>query len=162
METPSNTNNNTNNNSIIGPIIASLQKEFISGLNELKGIGIATLKKSVANKIETNTLLSSGNKLLEFIASDNQKNVDAIKDLQKDLSASSKSSIAAIKEQSEEFQGSIDNLSKVVNQPSIIKETIVNNDKETIVNNDDKETIVKPAPLPKMFTDRASLFNAPK
>ena len=162
METPSNTNNNTNNNSIIGPIIASLQKEFISGLNELKGIGIATLKKSVANKIETNTLLSSGNKLLEFIAGDNQKNVDAIKDLQKDLSASSKSSIAAIKEQSKEFQGSIDNLSKVVNQPSIIKETIVNNDKETIVNNDDKETIVKPAPLPKMFTDRASLFNAPK
>ena len=105
METPS----NTDNNSIMGPIIASLQKEFTSGLNELKDIGIATLKRSVANKIETNTLLSSGNKLLEFITGDNQKNVDAIKDLQKDLSVSSKSSIAAIKEQSKEFQGSIDN-----------------------------------------------------
>ena len=148
METPS----NTDNNSIMGPIIASLQKEFTSGLNELKDIGIATLKRSVANKIETNTLLSSGNKLLEFITGDNQKNVDAIKDLQKDLSVSSKSSIAAIKEQSKEFQGSIDNLSKVVNQPSIIKETVVNNE---------KETVVKPAPLPKMFTDRASLLNAP-
>ena len=164
METPS----NTDNNSIMGPIIASLQKEFTSGLNELKDIGIATLKRSVANKIETNTLLSSGNKLLEFITGDNQKNVDAIKDLQKDLSVSSKSSIAAIKEQSKEFQGSIDNLSKVVNQPSIIKETVVNNEKETVVNNEketvvnnEKETVVKPAPLPKMFTDRASLLNAP-
>jgi len=172
METPS----NTNNNSIMGPVIASLQKEFTSGLNELKDIGIATLKRSVANKIETNTLLSSGNKLLEFIAGDNQKNVDAIKDLQKDLSVSSKSSIAAIKEQSKEFQGSINNLSKVVNQPSIIKETAVNNEKETIVNNEketivnneketvvnnEKETVVKPAPLPKMFTDRASVLNAP-
>jgi len=155
METPS----NTNNNSIMGPIIASLQKEFTGGLNELKDIGIAALKRSITNKIETNSLLSNGNKLLKIINGDN-KNVDAIKGLQKDLSVSSKSSIAAIKEQSKEFQGSIDNLSKVVNQPSIIKETVVNNEKETVVK-PEKETVVKPPPLPKMF-ERVSLLNAPK
>ena len=169
METPS----NTNNNSIMGPIIASLQKEFTGGLNELKDIGIAALKRSITNKIETNALLNNGNKLLKIL-NGNNKNVDAIKDLQKDLVVTSKSSIAAIKAQSKEFQGSINNLSKVVNQPSIIKETVVNN-KETAVKLDRSsilngpqlkdptvKTAVNPPPLPNKILDRSSILNGPQ
>ena len=116
----------------IGPIVASLRAGLEGVSHEigyLKEIGMKSLRESISQKVESNSILKGSNVLLNNIISNNKKSsLDSIKKQDSSLKSlgeafvtSSKSSVEAIKEQSKTLQTSLKDLGeKVIDKPATV------------------------------------------